>query len=1179
MKKICILITIGLSFTFSSYGQSGNKHVPSITRPSPTVAQLMKVEESSLDHYTGQPQIAVPLFSAKTGNLDVGLTLSYNSSGIRTNEQSSWVGKGWNLETGGVISRSVVDLPDEIETDIHKGTNSMANKFHNIFNLADNSEERKEFIYDAQWGKRINYDTKTDIYQFSFFGRTGRFSFTKVGGVGNLVPVIIGNDGNYKIEPIYTTNTLPTMYPKEITTFVITDDTGNRYYFSALERTKRSDITLTYMQEGCDDPVAPNHAPEIQKFITAWHLTKVEDANGIRLLDISYVNRFEKPNKTESLIEYIAENLQAIYLNDSEDCTKHMRCALEPRRIVSESYREIDTKRISRIWFPDESSIRFTNTNTHPEYGGTGSLLTKIEIFNTKDTTAVPIRHFDFIYPNTAGSGTLFLDGVKINGSDTERYAFEYYKRELYPGYSEREDRDIFGYALFEPAYDAARTGVLTKISYPTKGVREFEWEPNTYSYQGNRLLTFKEIFKNPDNYDATPVGVYDSYMNNTNSSAVHPVRIVYINVEQDATAVATASINGTINGHVMPNSVYIVPIISETNQTIDTSRPDLSFSVEIGQSVNTTLHLMPGAYKIYMGSINFTDPNIKIAGSIWINAKTPKRHLNWFLYGGGLRIKGIKDKDRNTDQIVKGFAYNFENPGIVPTDLPPYPYLEGNYTLSFSSGSFDGSLSLVKDYWVGIEPIFNLPPMYNHVPTDMNYNVIETQNELDAQLQKGSLIGYKNVFEYFYPNVPPSINQPLFKSKIKYTFDSPIDFPSVITISSPPLPVRGDEYKQSNVRKIEYFGSGGVGLVASEEFKYNYDTQDIKKFVKKNLYFITNAANISGFCQQVRIMYTSYWNLKSNFVSGDYATDCSGGISALVSRFHNQDKTTCTLSLTSNYMSADDYRYRSQMVESTKKEYFPSGTVETKETFTYRDENKRLFAQTSLNSSGHLLETRYLYADDSEMPAATTPYKAELIARHMTGIQLRTETYRNGLPVSAQETRYGMFTLPADTSNPGPPAIGSTLLPQYIYAKKGDNPFEKKITFDSYDSRANITQYTPEAGAPSSVIWGYRNSLPVAKIENMAFSALPATLVTQIQEATHAQLPQKLTELRNHSALSKAMLSAYTYIPLVGTETEIDPKGSKTSYKYDQFGRLEEVRDTQGNLISHNKYQYRTQN
>jgi len=175
MKKIYALLASCLCL--SGFGQDNStlgKLMPSITRPSPTVAQLMKVEESSLDHYTGQPQIAVPLFSTKAGNLDVGLTLSYNSSGIKVSEQSGWVGKGWNLEAGGVISRSVVDLPDEIDTEIHKGTNAAANISHNIFNLPDASETRKEFAYDAQWGKAYATTQKqTSTSSTSSEGRGG----------------------------------------------------------------------------------------------------------------------------------------------------------------------------------------------------------------------------------------------------------------------------------------------------------------------------------------------------------------------------------------------------------------------------------------------------------------------------------------------------------------------------------------------------------------------------------------------------------------------------------------------------------------------------------------------------------------------------------------------------------------------------------------------------------------------------------------------------------------------------------------------------------------------------------------------------------------------------------------------------------------------------------------------
>lgn len=1181
MKKIYALLAVGLALPFSGFGQGNiggtNNLTPSITRPSPTVAQLMKVEESTLDHYTGQPQIAVPLFSTKAGNLDVGLTLSYNSSGIRVNEISGWVGKGWSLETGGVISRSVVDLPDEIETDIHKGAN--VSGLYNFFDAPDLSETRRQFAYDAQWGTQVDLDSKTDIYQFSFFGRTGRFVFVKSGNT--LEPSIIGNDGDYKIEVTYTDNSLPTMYPREITKFVITDDTGNRYYFDQIEKTEKKDVTFVYMQEGCDNPVAPSPPLNIGKFISAWHLSKVEDANGIRLLDISYADKLEKPNAPISSTEYIASNLHGVFSANFPLCTPTMKCELKPRKTISQPFRDIQTKKISRISFPDGSSIRFHLSASHPEYiDGKGTYLTKIEVYNAQDTKAV--RTFDFGYSGDgigAPANALFLDNVKINGSDTDRYAFDYYKKEIYPGFG-TDSRDSFGYASFEPSYDAARTGVLSKISYPTKGVREFEWEPNTYSYRGDRQLTFVEIFNNPDNYTTDPEGINDSFIN---SGTTRPYTIIQVNSEQEAFVYSSTYYSGT-HAFNMPNSIRIVPIVSPTDQTVDANRPDAGYPIGTNETINRTIRLKRGAYKVYFESLNLTVSNTeKINGSIDIMIKKPTRHLNWFLYGGGLRIKDIRDKDRNINQVAKGFAYNFENPGITPTDLPFYPYPGGgSFTLSFSSGSLDGSENLVREYVVNIAPIYNVP---GEVENPIEYHVREQQSELDAQLQKGSFIGYKNVFEYANPSVFAP-GAPLFRSKIRYVFDSPIDFPSDVNTYYPPMPIRGDDYKQSNVRKIEYFGSGGVGLVATEDFRYNYDDGSIKIPVKKNLHFISNQNNMSRLCQHVSVLYTSYQRLKNNTISAfQYATSCTGMPTAFAQAYQDADKTICTGQLTLGFMFIEDYRYKSQVIERTKKEYFPSGTVETKENFAYTSDYRRLRTQTSLSSSGQTLETLYLYPDDYQMTPAETPYKAELIARHMIGVQLRTVNYRNGLPVSAQETKYGMFTLPAETGIPAAPAIGNALLPQYIYAKKGDSDFEKKITFDSYDSRANITQYTQADGVPVSFVWGYKKSLPVAKIDNMAYAAIPPGLIAAVQSYSdstvynEAPLLSSLEDLRISATAFGAMMTGYSYRPLVGTSATIDPKGERTYYQYDSFGRLITVRDHNMDLISQNKYHYRTQN
>jgi YD repeat-containing protein len=55
-----------------------------------------------------------------------------------------------------------------------------------------------------------------------------------------------------------------------------------------------------------------------------------------------------------------------------------------------------------------------------------------------------------------------------------------------------------------------------------------------------------------------------------------------------------------------------------------------------------------------------------------------------------------------------------------------------------------------------------------------------------------------------------------------------------------------------------------------------------------------------------------------------------------------------------------------------------------------------------------------------------------------------------------------------------------------------------------------------------------------------------------------------------------KAMITTYTYIPLVGVSTITDPKGDTQTFTYDSFGRLQNVKDKNGNILSENEYHYR---
>jgi YD repeat-containing protein len=72
---------------------------------------------------------------------------------------------------------------------------------------------------------------------------------------------------------------------------------------------------------------------------------------------------------------------------------------------------------------------------------------------------------------------------------------------------------------------------------------------------------------------------------------------------------------------------------------------------------------------------------------------------------------------------------------------------------------------------------------------------------------------------------------------------------------------------------------------------------------------------------------------------------------------------------------------------------------------------------------------------------------------------------------------------------------------------------------------------------------------------------------------ATGMTLPGPVDDVRIFP--SDAQMTTYTYNPLVGKTSEIDPAGRATTYEYDFLGRLLRVRDQDGNILKQYDYQY----
>src|SRR5437660_4637000 len=81
--------------------------------PSPTAASLGKFGDIPVGYYTGLPNISIPLFTAKGKTLELPISLQYHASGIKVEEIGGWVGAGWALQAGGVITRTVRGIVDE----------------------------------------------------------------------------------------------------------------------------------------------------------------------------------------------------------------------------------------------------------------------------------------------------------------------------------------------------------------------------------------------------------------------------------------------------------------------------------------------------------------------------------------------------------------------------------------------------------------------------------------------------------------------------------------------------------------------------------------------------------------------------------------------------------------------------------------------------------------------------------------------------------------------------------------------------------------------------------------------------------------------------------------------------------------------------------------------------------
>lgn len=464
--------SIGFLIIFASPLWALAQDPPQVIPPSPDAAAFGKYGEVPVSNYTGVPNINIPLYDIRSGKVSVPISLSYHAGGVKVEDISSNVGLGWTLNSGGVITRSIMGLPDDLST---------VGFFNNLLtsDMSNSDSYMKQIA-----GPPGQLDAQPDVYYFNFGRYSGKLIFSKNGNCFSIP------HHNFKIKPgVGPLNQGTNLWE------VITEE-GIKYTFG---QTEGSEIT-TVCENGGGIPSQQNQIPQ---YTSSWYLTKVEDMHSINVVTLTY---FAAP-----VVSYDSKSSYEHTMTFDEEfgCNAAIPCVGNYGSGCTTFTKIKYLATISQITFPG-GTLDFTKSgrlDLPGAYRVTGLTIKNYKGALLKSYAFANDQYFE------SGCGTALCKRLKLSsvkevgrdGIEKSPHSFLYHGEALPP--RDSKDTDDWGYynkrgntnnfpqfidyfneeshydylpgANRKSNFETVKAGTLTKITYPTGGYSEFEYEIN----------------------------------------------------------------------------------------------------------------------------------------------------------------------------------------------------------------------------------------------------------------------------------------------------------------------------------------------------------------------------------------------------------------------------------------------------------------------------------------------------------------------------------------------------------------------------------------------------------------------------------------------------------------------------------------------------------------------------
>lgn len=288
-----------------------------------------------------------------------------------------------------------------------------------------------------------------------------------------------------------------------------------------------------------------------------------------------------------------------------------------------------------------------------------------------------------------------------------------------------------------------------------------------------------------------------------------------------------------------------------------------------------------------------------------------------------------------------------------------------------------------------------------------------------------------------------------------------------------------------------------------------------------------------------------------------------------------------------SQILSSENTEYEMAEIPGTPEYYLCMGnktkaawlksTTTTSKTFYANGSSLEDVTETVFNASNFQPAYTKNISPDGKITEKSIKYPSDLlntrlINANMLSVPLLLETKINGSITSKGETKYDS----ADNLNPSSAVT---------YDLKNLAPVTIMI-FNKYDSKGNLIEIIGKNGVPTTTIWGYYQTQPIAQITGVTYSQIAAlpSLIAAVNAsnadadnpANEASLLQALENLRKDPALQSKPMTVYTYDPLIGTTQSVSANGVKLTYVYDTSNRLIKTIDSEGKTIKEYQYNYK---